>query len=59
VITILSSRASQPIAQSKIGGFPFVAFLSCESDDSPLVPSAFQMAPAAFPISSSIVIPFP
>ncbi len=46
MITILSLRASQPTAQSKIGGFPFVAFFSCESDNSPLVLSAFQMAPA-------------
>jgi hypothetical protein len=31
VIAILSSRASHPMAHSKIGGFPFVAFLSCEA----------------------------
>src|SRR6266403_1389736 len=57
VITIWSSRASHPIAQSKVGSFPFTAFFSSLRDRSPLVLSASQIVPAVLPISSSIVIP--
>src|ERR1700687_4411572 len=59
VITIWSSRASHPIAQSKVGSFPVTAFFSSLRDSSLLVLSASQMAPAVLPISSSIVILFP
>jgi len=59
VITIWFSRASYPIAQSKVGSFPFTALFSSLRDCSPLVLSASQIAPAVLPISSSIVIPFP
>ena len=58
VITILPSRASQPMAQSKIGGLPFTSFFNCASDNSPLVLSACQRAPAVMPISSCIALPF-
>src|SRR5229473_6788356 len=59
VIAIWSSRASHPIAQSKVGSFPFTAFFSSLRDSSPFALSASQIAPAVLPISSSIVIPFP
>ncbi len=56
VIAILSSRASQPMAQSKRGGLRLTVFFNCVSDNSPLVLSACQMAPAVVPISSCTVI---
>src|SRR3989454_8470868 len=59
VIAIWFSRASHPIAQSKVGSFPFTVFFSSLRDSSPFVLSASQIAPAVLPISSSIVIPFP
>jgi hypothetical protein len=58
VITIWVSRASHPIAQSKVGSFPFTAFFSSLRDCSPLVLSASQISPAVLPISSSIMVPF-
>jgi hypothetical protein len=57
VITTLPSRASHPMAQSKMGPLLSTAFLSCASESSPCVLRAYQMAPAIWPMSSSIVIP--
>src|SRR5215470_7081873 len=52
VITFLSSRASQPIAHSKNGVFPFTSFFNWLRNKSPLVLSASQIWPATVPISS-------
>src|SRR6266853_725138 len=52
VITILSSRASQPTAQSKTGVLPFTSFLSFARDNSPRSLRACQIIPAAEAISS-------
>ena len=49
----------QLMTQSKMGTFAFTWFFSRVSDNSPWVLSAFQIAPAVLPISSSIVIRFP
>ena len=57
VTTTLPSRASQPIAHSKMGPFPSASFLSCASESSPWVLRACQIAPATWPISSSMVFP--
>src|SRR5207244_1163045 len=57
VTTTLPSRASQPIAHSKMGPFPSASFLSCASERSPWVLRACQIAPATWPISSSMVFP--
>ena len=54
VIAILSSRASQPIAQSKTGASHSTFFFSFCSVDPPLPFSAFQIAPAVVPISPCI-----
>jgi len=51
--TILPSRASQPMAQSRSGGLPFTSFVNCATDNSPLALSASQMAPAVKPFSAS------
>jgi hypothetical protein len=52
----LSSRASQPIAQSKSGDPAFNYFFSPVKVISPFVSKACQMAPAIVPISSVIEI---
>src|SRR5262249_51224283 len=52
VITILSSRASQPIAHSKNGVFPFTSFFNWLRDNSPSLLSTCQIWPATVPISS-------
>jgi len=57
VITTLPSRASHPMAQSKIGALPSTAFLSYASESSPWVLRTYQMAPAIWPMSSSMVNP--
>src|SRR6266446_10913369 len=57
VITTLPSRASHPMAQSKMGPLPSTSFLSCASESSPWVLRAYQMAPPIWPISSSMVTP--
>src|SRR5712692_7726239 len=56
VITSLSSRASQPTAQSKTGALPFTSFLSFPRDNSPLSLRACQIIPAVEAISSCITI---
>src|SRR6266581_8014354 len=56
VITILSSRASQPTAQSKTGVLTFTSFLSFPRDNSPLSLRACQIIPAVEAISSCITI---
>src|SRR5467141_1075619 len=56
-ITILSSRVSQPTAQSKTGVLQPTAVLSCANDNSPFVFSAFQMSPAVVPISLCMAPP--
>ena len=55
VIAILSSRASQPIAQSKTGASHSIFFLRFGRVDPPLPFSAFQIAPAVVPISPCII----
>src|SRR6266478_9871156 len=57
VITTLPSRASHPMAHSKMGPFPSTSFLSCASESSPWVLRTYQMAPAIWPMSSSTVTP--
>src|SRR6266404_4629468 len=57
MITILSSRVSQPTAQSKTGVLQPTAVLSCANDNSPFVFSAFQMSPAVVPISLCMAPP--
>src|SRR5216683_7496342 len=57
VITTLPSRASHPMAQSKIGVLPSTSFLSCASEISPWVLRAYQMAPPIWPMSSSMAAP--
>jgi hypothetical protein len=57
VITTLPSRASHPTAHSKMGPLPSTSFLSCASESSPWVLRAYQMAPAIWPMSSSMVNP--
>ena len=54
VIAILSSRASQPIAQPKTGASHSTFFLSFVSVDLPLSFRAFQITPAVVPISVCI-----
>ena len=51
VMTILSSRASQPIAQSNIGPLAFTSFLSWASESSPRALRVCQTAPAIWPMS--------
>src|SRR6476646_9129848 len=57
VSTTLPSRASHPMAHSKMGPFASTSFLSCASESSPWVLRAYQMAPAIWPTSSSMVSP--
>src|SRR6266853_6278142 len=57
VSTTLPSRASHPMAHSKMGPLPSTSFLSCASESSPWVLRAYQMAPAIWPMSSSMVTP--
>ena len=52
VIATLPSRASHPMAQSKMGDLPSTAFLSCASESPPWVLRAYQMAAAIWPMSS-------
>src|ERR1700687_3482723 len=59
VSTTLPSRASHPMAQSKMEPLPSTSFLSCASESSPWVLRAYQMAPAIWPMSSSMVRPIP
>ena len=46
VMTILSSRASHPIAHSKMGPFPSTSFLSCASESSPWVIKSVPNGPS-------------
>jgi len=45
------------MAQSNMGALPSTSFLSCASESSPWVLRAYQMAPAIWPMSSSMVSP--
>src|SRR6266478_3286843 len=57
VSTTLPSRASLPMAHSKMGPLLSTSFLSCASESSPWVLRAYQMAPPIWPMSSSMVTP--
>src|SRR6266851_8586227 len=57
VSTTLPSRASHPMAHSNMGPLPSTSFFSRASESSPWVLRAYQMAPAIWPMSSSMVRP--
>src|SRR5216684_822094 len=57
VSTTLPSRDSHPTAHSKMGPLASTNFLSCASESSPWVLRTYQMAPAIWPMSSSMVSP--
>src|SRR5579883_39387 len=55
-MTSLSSRASQPIAQSNTGDFASIRFFNVGKDNSPCSLRDCQIAPAVLPIASCIFI---
>jgi hypothetical protein len=59
LITIWSSRASQPMARSKKGAFAFTWFFSCVSDNSPWVLKRLPNCPCSLADFFSVVIRFP